>query len=69
MADGDKLVTLSILSYFKTKMDAEVDDKIAKTTPSIGENGHWFIGPNDTGVSASSGITSIDDPSIEKLFE
>ena len=29
------------------------------TTPHIGENGNWFIGETDTGVSASGGTTSI----------
>ena len=29
------------------------------TTPHIGENGNWFIGESDTGVSASGGTTSI----------
>ena len=28
-------------------------------TPHIGENGNWFIGESDTGVSASGGTTSI----------
>ena len=43
-------------------------------TPHIGENGNWFIGNQDTGISASNGVAeenikSITEEDIDNYFD
>lgn len=44
-------------------------DSLKGKNPSVGTNGNWWVGDEDTGIKASScECTSIQDNSINSLF-
>lgn len=45
---------MDLITYALTRKagSSSTADILSKVTPSIGENGNWFIGDKDTGVSA-----------------
>ncbi len=50
---------------FKNLKGASGTNGVDGTTPHIGDNGNWFIGTTDTGVSASGSGGSISDEDLE----
>ena len=48
MTDDEKLINLTHLGVVKSYIDKVTND----ISPTIGENGNWFIGTTDTGVKA-----------------
>ena len=52
---GGTWVQASTTSYPSGAEKLVKESELAAVTPSIGENGNWFIGGEDTGVSASGG--------------
>ena len=53
--------------------EAEWIASLKGVTPHIGENGNWFIGDTDTGISAggsgSGNIDAITNPEIDEYFD
>lgn len=68
---GGTWVQASTTSYPSGAEKLVKESELAAVTPSIGENGNWFIGGEDTGVSASGGggSTGGGGGALEKIFD